>query len=127
MAKSESPFMCEVFDRFHGEKRPVEMRPVDTQTAIHYLREFTGLTLELLAPKVGMIPSHLGALQRRNGYLKPETARMMARVAHSYYLPVLAKWFEAEAMAVIRRHKGKNAKADQSYYGLDRGLYGGGA
>lgn len=127
MAKSQTAFMCQVFDRFHKEKRPLEMRPVDTQTAIHYLKEFTGLTLELLAPKVGMIPSHLGALQRRNGYLKPETARMMARVANSYHLPVLTKWFETEAMLVMRRHKGKNAKDDQSYLGLDRSLRGGGA
>ena len=119
--------MQEVFERFHKEKRPLEMRPADTQTAVHYLKEFTGLTIERLAAKVGMIPSHLSALMRRNGYLKPETARMMARVAHSYHLPILAKWFEAEAMLIMRRHKGKNATSDQSYLGLDRSIRGGGA
>ena len=119
--------MQEVFERFHKEKRPLEMRPADTQTAVHYLKEFTGLTIERLAAKVGMIPSHLSALMRRNGYLKPETARMMARVAHSYHLPVLTEWFEYEALLVMRRHKGKNAKADQSYLGLDRSIRGGGA
>lgn len=123
---SQTAFMCEVFDRFHREKRPVEMRPIDTQTAIHYLKQFTGLTWEHLAAKVGMIPSHLSNLMRRNGYLKPDTARMMARVAHSYHLPVLVKWFETEALLIMRRHKGKNAKSEHSYYGLDRSIRGGG-
>ena len=118
--------MCEVFERFHCEKRPLEMRPKNTQTAIHYLKEFTGLTIERLAAKVGMIPSHLSALMRRNGHLKPDTARMMARVAHNYYLPILAKWFEDEAMLIMRRHKGRNAVADNSYLGLDRSIRGGG-
>lgn len=126
MTTTQHPFMREVFERFHREKRPLELRPTNTQTAIHYLKTFTGLTWEHLAAKVGMIPSHLSNLMRRNGHLKPDTSRMMARVAHSYHLPVLAKWFETEALAVMRRYKGRNAKADHSYFGLDGGIRGGG-
>ncbi len=45
---------------------------------------------------------------------------MMARVAHSYHLPVLQKWFEQEAMLIMRARKGRHAKAEQNWMGLDK-------
>jgi hypothetical protein len=109
-----------VFRSYH-EKRKREMkktldelqlgfRPLDFRSCLFFVRKFTKMDYDGLAVKIGIEPTFLRALERRNA-VDVDTYDKLRDIAHDYYLPEsIENWFNSEAR--IKESKRRPMRAE---------------
>ena len=90
----------------------------DFQIAIDMLRKRSGMTMEQLCPRLGVLPSAMATHESRNGSsARPELYTRLRYLALDYDLPKMADWFDAQHRRATRKtwQKGKEVVGKPDY------------
>lgn len=118
--RQQESFYQHIFRSFHREHRIKENRPESTGEALSMLREHTGVSWEELARLIGVLPSTVTAMVRRNSKLPLPVLAACCRMAREYDLPVLEDWLNKYLMKAVRTQRrtksDEGRPEDRKYY-----------
>lgn len=115
-----SPFWEGVFESFrHRTYQPEPPMVYDFQIALDTLRKRSGMTMDQLCPRLGVLPSAMATLESRNGAsVRPDVYLKLRRLALDYELPKMAVWFGVqEDRARRKRWRNDGDKSGSMDYG----------
>ena len=117
--QSELSFYQRLFRAYHRNHRPREDKPQNTAEALSMLKDYTGMTWEELARNIGVLPSTVVFMVRRNSKIPIPVCAACKRMAEKYNFPVLEEWFNTLLRYMVRtkrRTKSDDRPEDKKYY-----------
>lgn len=108
--KTERGFWDALFSQLHDRQRsrPEPNRydgSTDIRTALFVLREFSGMTREQLAARIGIMPHTLKLFESRGGLFDQNYCDRCAVIARDFDLHALAEFFKVEGMMNSRKQR----------------------
>lgn len=111
-------FWRKLFRAYHARTRYQEPHSYqdirDIKIALFHLRRATGLSIENLAARIGVLPQIVNMLEYRGGVMPQSCCELCGQIAESYRLPQLAAFFQLEAIRSSRKSRKKRTSETDS-------------